>query len=153
VEIQFELSADDDGYIDRECPHCQRLFRWHHGPLEGAPEEADPALEYHCPYCGGSASSDEWWTREQAEALQQAALAAMMPDIQEQLKSPERRGGLVEVTVDAAPSLPPPTPVELHDALPSVTVASPCHPYEPVKLLGAWGPPLHCLVCGTPFAI
>jgi hypothetical protein len=32
-------------------------------------------------------------------------------------------------------------------------VISPCHSYEPVKVPEATEGPLHCLICGTPFAV
>src|SRR6266542_1308027 len=34
-----------------------------------------------------------------------------------------------------------------------IPVASPCHPYEPVKILDDSNAPLHCLVCGAQYAI
>ncbi|MDO8364249.1 MAG: hypothetical protein Q7V88_15260 [Actinomycetota bacterium] len=34
-----------------------------------------------------------------------------------------------------------------------VTVASPCHWYEPVKVPAEHTGPLYCLICGTAFAV
>ena len=61
------------------------------------------------------------------------------------------KGGFIKMSVTPAPEPEPPTPlVEPSDM---VAVTSPCHPWEPVKVLEEWTEPLHCLVCGQPFAL
>lgn len=47
----------------------------------------------------------------------------------------------------------PDEPVALIEPDDMVIVVSPCHPYEPVKVPQATTGPLHCLVCGQPFAV
>lgn len=47
----------------------------------------------------------------------------------------------------------PDEPVALVEPDDMVIVVSPCHAYEPVKVPEAATGPLHCLVCGQPFAV
>jgi len=150
---EMELPLDSQGFLRRECPLCQREFKWHHGPIEGAPPDDPPAEQYFCPYCGEAASVDQWWTTEQVEAIQQMALYEAMPELEEQLGKSARdlnRSGFVRVEVRSAPINPPLPLSEPDDMLP---VASPCHPYEPVKVASDWRAPIHCLVCGTQYLI
>lgn len=155
MEIEFELPLDEDGYLDRECPVCERLFRWHHGPLdEERDDDAESPHAYFCPYCGQQSPVDEWWTREQVEAAQQTAAAAVLPRIEDELRDAFKdinRSGFIKAEVEAdTPSPAAPLFVEPADLL---TVASPCHPEEPVKVELAWKGPLHCLVCGAEFVV
>lgn len=155
MEIAFELPLDEDGYLDRECPLCERLFRWHHGPLDQQiDDDSTSPGAYFCPYCGQQAPVDEWWTREQVEAAQRAAAAAVVPKIEEELRDAFKglnRSRFIKADVEAArPSPAAPLFVEPADLL---TVSSPCHPEEPVKIGPQWGSALHCLVCGSEFVI
>lgn len=148
----IELSLDDDGYLDRQCPSCERHFRWHNRPIEGsASSEPDPD-SYFCPYCGFSAAVDQWWTTEQAEAIQQAALGVALTEVQRSLSEAFRSSKYVTFQAGDAPP-PPPGPVPLDAVDELLAVASPCHPYEPVKVLGGWMQPVHCLVCGAQFVL
>jgi predicted nucleic acid-binding Zn ribbon protein len=154
MEPNIEIPLDEDGYLDRECPSCERRFRWHDGPVGDTPAEVPQVEEYHCPYCGQQAAADQWWTSEQVETLQQTALAAVIPEITRELGDSLKglnSTGFVTAEVHADLVSPPP-PLFVDDA-PTVTVTSPCHPYEPVKLLGEWVLPLHCLVCGAPYRV
>lgn len=148
----IELALDDDGYLDRQCPSCERYFRWHYGPIEGAaPGEPDPD-SYFCPYCGFRAAIDQWWTTEQAEAIQQAALGVVLTEVQRSLSDASRSSKDVKFQVGDVPP-PPPGPVPLDDVDELLAVASPCHPYEPVKISDSWAQPVHCLVCSAQFAL
>lgn len=154
MELNIEVPLDDDGYLDRECPSCERRFRWHDGPVGGQSPDVLEAEEYHCPYCGQPAATDQWWTREQVETVQQTAIAAVIPEITRELGDSLQdlnSAGSLTAEVHADPVLPPP-PLFVDDG-PTVTVSSPCHPYEPVKLLEDWVDPLHCLVCGEPYRV
>ncbi len=151
MELNIEMPLDDDGYLDRECPSCERRFRWHDGPISDSPVDAPEAEEFHCPYCGQPAATDQWWTREQVETLQQTALAAAIPEITRELGEANDSTSFLTAEVHADPILQPP-PLFVDDAQ-TVTVTSPCHPYEPVKLLNEWIDPLHCLVCGAPYRV
>jgi hypothetical protein len=135
TEISVPIPTDSDGYLRRQCPTCDQQFKWHHGPVDdAAASAATPPLVYYCPLCGASADVDSWWTTEQIEYAQEAA----MPDILQQLEDE-----IPEITVE----LPPP-PAELVEPNDMQVVIAPCHAYEPVKVPESQQQPFHCLVCG-----
>jgi hypothetical protein len=153
MEVAVQLPLDPDGYLRRECPQCEREFKWHHGPTEGAPEPAEPPSVYFCPYCGEPAGLDQWYTKDQIETIRAAAMAEVLPKLHNDLKdalSPLNRSGFIKADVKSRQSLPPPPLIEAADM---VAVTSPCHPYEPVKIAESWDEPIHCLVCGSRYRV
>ncbi len=154
MELSVEMPLDGDGYLDRECPSCGGSFRWHHGPIGEVPAGAPEVDGYYCLYCGQPAPTDEWLTREQVEVVQRTVAAAAVRIVQDGLDGSLdklNRTGLVRAELHADPV--PPAPPLVVDEVPTLTVASPCHPYEPVKLIGIWSEPLHCLVCGAAYVV
>ncbi|SRR6266545_2923871 len=150
---EIELPLDSQGFLRRECPICGREFKWHHGPTEGVPVDETPPESYYCPYCGEPSPADEWWTREQVEAIQQTALREAMPQLEHELREavkPLNRSGFLKADVKGSP-VNPPSPLFEPDDM--TAVASPCHPYEPVKISSVWPEPLHCLVCGARYVV
>lgn len=83
----FSISLPADGtFLRRECPSCNRQFKWHHGPTDDRPEEEiDPSV-YFCPYCGESALPDHWWTQEQAEYARQVSAGPIMREVTAELR-------------------------------------------------------------------
>lgn len=155
MEISVGMPLDDDGYIDRECPVCERRFRWRYGVSAELVETSAQLTEYYCPYCGTAAEADQWWTPEQVEYIHASAIAALRPELEEKFRDATAsigRTGLVDVRFETA-SPEPPRPVFVEDDETATTVASPCHPDEPVKLFGDWSPPIHCSVCGARYVV
>ena len=150
---EVELPLDSHGFLRRQCPHCQREFKWHHGPVGELPNDAPEVNEYHCPYCGGAADFDQWWTEEQVDMFRAEAFAEAGPVIEESLRSAlegVNSSGIITASVELERQVPPP-PLDERDDM--VAVASPCHGYEPVKVLESWTGDLHCLVCGSTFNV
>lgn len=151
--VKIGMSVPLDGsFLRRECPNCNREFKWHSGPTEDRPDDAIDPPFYYCPYCGNPAGHDAWWTRAQVERAQELATGEGARLVNDELRRMARRhkSGLVKMTVTPGPVPEPPAPlVEPSDM---VAVASPCHPWEPIKVLDEWTAPLHCLVCGAAFA-
>lgn len=148
MEISIPVTLDD-GFLRRECPNCGRQFKWHHGPMDGRPDDAvDPPM-YHCPYC--SLTADEWETPTQQEYVEQVALGHVSEMAGDVLENAFRNtpGIRVEASTQSA-AVPPSPPPEPHDM---EAVEPPCHPWEPIKVLDGWADPLHCIVCGEAFAI
>jgi hypothetical protein len=117
------------------------------------PDESEPPDEYHCPYCGEAAGLDQWYTTEQIETIQAAATGIALPKLRAQLEealAPLNQSGLIQANVTSHRPSPPPPLFEADDM---VAVASPCHPYEPVKVDDSWDEPLHCLVCGSAYLV
>lgn len=143
----------DDGFFRRQCPTCDRQFKWHSGPTENRPEDAVDPPFYHCPYCNEPAGPDDWWTHEQLEYATQTAagplMRAVVGDLEDMTKG--LAGDLISVSVEADGAQEPPEPlIEPSDMM---AVEPPCHPWEPVKVADDWREPLHCLVCGSKFAV
>lgn len=150
ISIPFNL---DDGFIRRQCPNCNRLFKWHHGPTDVRPDDAmDPPM-YHCPYCGMNAGNDAWWTDDQASYIQLAAGGPAMQAISDELGIQSREISSKHVKVSLGretlpePPSPPAEPSDMQE------VQSPCHPWEPVKILDDWREALHCIVCANQYCV
>ena len=156
TEIPMSLPLDKDGFLRRECPLCERQFKWWPTPTsEDAPEEAVETPEaYFCPYCHEPAPLDTWWTKEQLEYAQQLAVAeALGPQLQ-RMKNDLERGncrskGISFEMSDSILSRPEPL-VEPNDM---VRVDMPCHPEEPVKVEELWDQEVACLVCGIRYPV
>jgi hypothetical protein len=149
--ISVTLSVDDDGFLRRECPHCEREFKW----LPGDRDTAMPAEGYACPYCARRADPGAWWTKPQLEVVEARVMGDVLrPEIdqlEESLKDIGRSsGGLVEVTVTRDIPNPPSEPLTEPNDMRRVDF--PCHPAEPVKVSENWSAPVHCLICATPTA-
>ena len=70
--IQVSIPLDDDGYLDRECPHseCESQFKI----LADDWSEKVRDEEVFCPICGHTAESDQWLTQEQVEHVQNVGM-------------------------------------------------------------------------------
>jgi hypothetical protein len=132
------LPLDSDGFLRRECPHCERELKWRPTP-EG--EQGYPAPEggYYCPCCGQQAEVNSWFTKAQVAHVDQVAA---------DLADPLIRDAANELGASYEPSGPrdlSPLPPEPNDMR---RVDFECHPAEPVKVADDWADPVHCLVCG-----
>ena len=169
VELSMSIPLDEDGFLRRECPTCEREFKLFvpdddelEEELEGEFEdeferESASADAYFCPYCGVQAPTNAWWTKEQLQfAANKVEREVVGPELDKYLrglKDIERSsGGLIEVT---------PGPVEVpEEAEPLIETADDmrridfkCHPDEPVKVVPEWLRDVYCLICGTPTRI
>lgn len=143
----------DDGFLRRECPTCEREFKWFTEETEDRPNDAVEPEVYFCPYCGVSAPTDHWWTRAQLDYMQEATASAIVGLASDELKAVSRRIKSSLIDVKFKPSSRPLTPHPLEEPPDMVIVEPPCHPYEPLKVIESWDEPLHCLVCGNPFRV
>lgn len=146
------ISLDSDGFLRRECPHCEQEFKWHHGRIDGTPADwIDPDI-YWCPRCGASAGHDAWWTQDQV-AYQESFIEAVAPDVVTDALADAFRGSR-HIKFQREPrvglSTTPAPPAEPDDM---EMIASPCHPWEPVKVSAPANSPYYCLVCGEPYAV
>lgn len=82
--ILVPIQPDQDGLTGRECPNCEGYFKIEFGTgLKGKD------LPCHCPYCGHSASHDQFWTKEQIEYAKSVALRKVGDAIYRDLKELE----------------------------------------------------------------
>jgi len=65
TNIEVNIPLDSDGFLSRECPYCKMRFKVHKDDFDGArlPDELC------CPYCGQTATKDEFWTTGQIKYL------------------------------------------------------------------------------------
>lgn len=80
MEIPIEIISDEKGYIDRECPHeeCEFVFKVHIEDWKSKITEE----RVHCPRCGHTDLSDQWWTQQQIESMEEIAMSWMKNQIQ-----------------------------------------------------------------------
>jgi hypothetical protein len=142
----------DEGFLRRECPNCLREFKWFGAEAEGTPDEQPTPEVYYCPYCGQAAATGEWWTPEQLEIAQQTLAGLAHDHIAQTLGRAIRDNRDSWISFELRGQRPP-SPAPITEPSDMVIVASPCHPFEPVKIDEAWDQDLHCLVCGTLFQL
>jgi uncharacterized Zn finger protein (UPF0148 family) len=73
ISVPAEIPADDEGYIDRECPAPECLFSFKVFAEDWRNKVRDE--EVFCPFCGHSADAQKWFTTEQVEHMKKQALA------------------------------------------------------------------------------
>jgi hypothetical protein len=79
VQLSMSLPLDSDGFLRRECPTCEREFKWLPSPDPDADEDvvtataeaAEAPESYYCPYCAVTAPSDAWLTKAQVAAMEE----------------------------------------------------------------------------------
>lgn len=146
--IEMSVPLDDDGFLRRECPTCEREFKWFNSP-EGEGEPI-PMGGYFCPYCRVQGPPDAWWTKEQLEhAENRVARDIVGPELERMARDLKRssRNSLLSFDVKhETPSELDPM-VEPNDMR---RVDFACHPSEPLKVLEDWTRPVHCMICSKP---
>jgi hypothetical protein len=148
-EVEFSVSfpLDSAGFLRRECPNCDREFKWL--PKEGI--EPPPEEGYCCPYCGERATLDRWFTRGQVRAINAAVddniISPALEGVEESLRGLESAsGGLISGRMERNARQQPRRLTEQNDMR---RIDFSCHPGAPVKVLDDWSAPVHCLICGT----
>lgn len=150
MEIEMTLPLDNDGFMRRECPNCEREFKWHQGPSDDTPADFVDPPTITCPLCGKSAAPDAWWTKEQLEYAERVAVGPMMEEMLGELSSEFRSNKFVQFEVSSEESEQPDPLVEPDDM---VVIEPPCHPWERVKVAEDAASPFYCIVCGDNYAV
>lgn len=154
MDISINLPLDSDGFLRRGCPHCNQEFKWHHGPANEEAEHMAPPGSYFCPLCGLPAEPDHWNTEAQVQYIEGVAMPAVLRQSEELMRDAFKGLGSKHFRVKTSGHIDTPDePVALIEPDDMTIVASPCHAYEPVKVPDDAVAPLHCLVCGQPFAV
>ncbi len=152
----MSLPLDKEGFLRRECPHCERQFKWWPTPPEEEiSEDTQEAPEaYFCPYCHEPAPLGAWWTKEQLEYAQQIAVAEALGPQLRRMKNDLGRGNRRSKGISfemSGSALSQPEPLVEPDDM--VRVDLPCHPEEPVKVEELWDQEVACLVCGIRYPV
>jgi hypothetical protein len=145
--ISVPVDLDDDGFLRRECPHCEREFKWR--PADDS--EPMQAGGYHCPYCNRQADQNAWFTKPQLEYVEAiAANEVVGPLLDEFGRSVDRinrsSSGMISARFerdDIPPAVKPHEPNDMR------RVDFKCHSKEPLKVLDDWTGQVHCLICGS----
>jgi hypothetical protein len=83
-KFSISIPPDEDGYIGRECPECEKYFKITLGT--GITEGEPPC---HCPYCGHSAAPDQFFTKAQIEYAKSVVINQVTGAFIKDLKSLE----------------------------------------------------------------
>ena len=147
VSFSISLPLDDEGFLRRECPNCEREFKW----LPQDDSEPEPHGGYCCPYCGERASSDSWFTRGQLRVLEAAVdenvIKPQLTGLEDSLVDLEQAsGGFLSARIERSGSR---RPARLTEPTDMRRVDFDCHPREPVKVMDDWQDAVHCLICGA----
>lgn len=154
--LQMSVPLDRDGFLRRECPTCEREFKWLPSATDDAAAPADSGEDspsYTCPYCGIQAPAGSWATKAQVELAQSIVMREVVgPQLGEFGRELERMnrqtGGLVTFSAELKHDEPTSDPTLTEsDDMRRVDFA--CHPGEPLKILEDWQGGVYCLVCGT----
>ena len=132
VSFGMTIPLDSDGFLRRECPTCEREFKW--PPSETEDEEHDEPADdvgYLCPYCDVQAPGGAWLTQAQLALAQNIVEREFIGPMVSKLGAYEEPGKLDPLT-------------EADDV---TLVVFPCHPSEPLKVLDDWRKPVHRLIC------
>lgn len=81
IRISVPIPRDKDGYVDRECPKCEGIFKVM--PGTGIAD----ATECMCPYCGHKEPYDNFRTEAQLEYLKSVALNKFSEVLLSELKA------------------------------------------------------------------
>ena len=111
VQIRIEIPIDDDGYIDRQCPHaeCRQEFK----VLMNDWKDKVPDEGAYCPICGYYVDSAEWNTQEQQEYIADHARDYLMGELNKAFSQSVRRfnrsqprNGWITMKMDYKPNRP-----------------------------------------------
>ena len=150
-QLAMSLPLDSDGFLRRECPTCEREFKWLASEEAGAEADTVPEGGYYCPYCAIQAPADAWWTPAQLELAQSIVQREVVdPELKKLERSmrdlSRRSGGFLSASMKIERD-PEPHPLVETDDMRRVDFE--CHPREPVKVLDDWTRDVHCLICGA----
>jgi hypothetical protein len=115
--LTVTIPSDDRGYLGRQCPSCERMFRVHETAYDALPD----AARMTCPYCGHGGEIDEYITPQQWARIEQAALNAAGAQVSDFLRRslprPIRPASGLSVTFTVPPYHPDPLPGIREEAL------------------------------------
>jgi hypothetical protein len=157
--LSLSVPLDGDGFLRRECPTCEREFKWlpseeelDEDPVQNPASVAESPEAYYCPYCAVTAPPDAWLTKAQLAAIHDLARRKIIDPALDKLerevaKLNRSSDGFFGIEARLERDEPEPAPqLDESDDMRRVDFA--CHPDEPVKVLDGWDQPVHCLVCG-----
>ena len=154
MEFSVSIPLDSDGFLRRECPHCQREFKWFDGQTEGTPDDWQSPDQHFCPYCGEPSDADDFMTQAQSAYVTsyagQHAAEFVQGELENMLRGFNSGSSFLKMSVEMKEA-PLPSPLSEPDDMDAIE--PPCHSFEPLKVLDASAGPFFCLVCRSAFEI
>ena len=86
MELNIELPVDNDGFIEYECPHCQKVFRLNKNLFM----DSETYIALYCPYCGLSAAIGSFYTTECAVYIKEYAEQLALEELNKSFKAMEK---------------------------------------------------------------
>ena len=80
--FSIHIEPDENGYVSKECPNPDRTGYFKVAPGTGLAD----TLICHCPYCGFTATNDQFFTQEQIEYAQSVVIKAWWGTFRRSLK-------------------------------------------------------------------
>jgi len=146
VSIPMSLPLDSDRFLRRECPTCEREFKWL--PAQNTENETPaPRGGYFCPYCAVQAPPNSWFTKAQLELAKAKAfnqvVQPQLDNLRRSLQGLNQSSGAIRISasMQSPESLSEPDLVESDDMQ---RVDFGCHD-EPIKVLDEWEGPVPAL--------
>lgn len=144
--ITVSVPADDDGFIGRQCPECQLLFRMDAEDYEPLPDD----LVLWCVYCGHSQEHSEFMTAQQHDRMMRAAeefgsqlVRQELDGIFDSLARSTPRNSPISISYSTEPHYPRPLPGIDEERLARIRTCTSCQ----VKY-AVFGEHRYCPVCG-----
>jgi hypothetical protein len=149
TEFSMSVPLDEDGFLRRQCPTCERVFKRLAAQGDEDQGAEPPEDGYFCPYCAVQAPLSAWHTERQIEqaraVVMREKIGPMLDDFKRSVEG-SQGSGLVQANVNY--DLPDaPEPMTEDASMRRVDFA--CHPGQSVKVRDDWTGPVHCLICGT----
>jgi hypothetical protein len=143
----MRVPLDSEGFIRRECPTCEREFKWYITPNSEINDVVIMDGGYFCPYCGIQAPVNSWLTQAQAalarNTIQTEVVGPLLKNFGRDLNRQRSKSFSVSVQYSEPEKMSPLT--ELDDMR---RVEFVCHPEEPIKVTEDWIGANYCLICG-----
>lgn len=92
MNIAIDLPQDSDGFIEYECPFCEKRFRL---PINAFQNDNISCL--YCPYCSLSSEPNRFGTAELNKLIEETAYRAAQDEIEKSLKDiAKKSNGLIK---------------------------------------------------------
>ena len=81
MTLSMAIPVDSDVFLRRECPTCEREFKWLPASEDEESAAGVPDGGYFCPYCGVQAPTGAWFTEASRSLSAMSNLSASIARI------------------------------------------------------------------------
>lgn len=151
-EVTLSFPLDDDKFLRRECPDCEKEFKIQTIEKDGYFDSGLDKQESNkmtCPYCGHRSKVREWWTKDQVNYISQENERIAFDLIQNELGGSMINTGLIQVTL--TPNTIPKTSMNPEKNDMKIFELSCCE--RDIKILENWTEKVYCPDCSKIYKI